>query len=124
MSNWFAQFSNVTGRIMGQPLTLIVNCLIIVLWAGSGPLFGFSDTWQLVVNTGTTVFTYLLLFVIQNTQNRDSAALHVKLDEILRALPDARTRLATVALEDAPEAVIALEHERTQELAQSEPAPG
>jgi low affinity Fe/Cu permease len=69
----------------GRPATFIIACAVIILWAVTGPIFGFSDTWQLIINTGTTVVTFLMVFVIQNTQNRDGAALQAKLDELIRA---------------------------------------
>jgi low affinity Fe/Cu permease len=81
----FTQFANATARATGRPLTFVACCAIVVIWAAGGPLFGFSDTWQLVINTGTTIITFLMVFLIQNTQNRDSAAIQVKLDELLRS---------------------------------------
>jgi low affinity Fe/Cu permease len=86
-------FTNIASRISsysGKAVTFILAMLVIVVWAITGPLFGFSDTWQLVVNTGTTIITFLMVFLIQNTQNRDSAALQAKLDELLRAVDGAR----------------------------------
>jgi low affinity Fe/Cu permease len=74
----------------GQPLTFIAAVLIIVVWAVTGPLFGYSDTWQLIINTGTTIVTFLMVFLIQNSQNRDAAAMQAKLDELLRAVDKAR----------------------------------
>jgi len=91
-----------------------------VVWAISGPLFNYSDTWQLVINTGTTVVTFLLLFVVQNTQNRDSLAVHIKLDEILRALPEARTAIALADLENATEKLLEEQRNETIRLAQGE----
>jgi low affinity Fe/Cu permease len=88
-------FTNIASRISsysGKAATFILAMLIIVVWAVTGPLFGFSDTWQLVVNTGTTIITFLMVFLIQNTQNRDSAALQAKLDELLRAVEGAREK--------------------------------
>ena len=73
------------AKATGHPITFAACCLIIVLWAASGPFFGYSDTWQLIINTGTTIITFLMVFLIQNTQNRDSAALQAKLDELLRS---------------------------------------
>lgn len=86
----FTGFANVVSRAAGRPVTFGLACLLIVVWAISGPLFGFSDTWQLVINTGTTIVTFLMVFLIQNTQNRDGAALQAKLDEILRSIETAR----------------------------------
>ncbi len=74
-----------TAHATGRPLTFIGCCAIVVIWAACGPVFGFSDTWQLIINTGTTIITFLMVFLIQNTQNRDSAAIQVKLDELLRS---------------------------------------
>jgi low affinity Fe/Cu permease len=81
----FTKFSNGIARAAGRPATFVACCALVVVWALSGPIFGFSDTWQLVINTGTTVITFLMVFVIQNTQNRDGAALQAKLDELIRA---------------------------------------
>ena len=88
-------FNNIAAWIAtaaGQPLTFIAACLIIVVWGVTGPLFHFSDTWQLVVNTGTTIITFLMVFLIQNSQNRDGAAMQAKLDELLRAVTKAREK--------------------------------
>jgi low affinity Fe/Cu permease len=83
---------NVSGAV-GSPYAFVFALAIVVAWALSGPLFGFSDTWQLVINTGTTIVTFLVVFMIQNTQNRDARAIHVKLDELLRAVDKARNTL-------------------------------
>ena len=85
----FARFSRWTAHAMGHPLAFALAAAVIVVWLVTGPLFGFSDTWQLVINTGTTIVTFLMVFLIQNTQNRDSAAVHLKLDEVLRAMEGA-----------------------------------
>src|SRR5262245_4135998 len=81
----FTHFANGVAHAAGRPVTFVLCCALVVVWAASGPLFGFSDTWQLVINTGTTVITFLMVFVIQNTQNRDGAALQAKLDELIRS---------------------------------------
>jgi low affinity Fe/Cu permease len=123
VSGWrerFAQFSTACGNVTGQPLAFIVSLALVVLWAVSGPLFGYSDTWQLVINTATTVITYLLVFVIQNTQLRDSAAVHIKLDEIVRALPEARTALVLRHLEDASDEELASFKAELERLASRE----
>jgi low affinity Fe/Cu permease len=90
MEHLFTRVANSVSRAAGRPLTFVICCGSIVLWAATGPLFGFSDTWQLVINTGTTIVTFLMVFLIQNTQNRDGAAIQAKLDELLRAVSDAR----------------------------------
>jgi low affinity Fe/Cu permease len=82
--NFFGKIARQLSRAMGQPLTFTTAILIIIVWAIAGPLFHFSDTWQLVINTGTSVVTFLMVFLIQNTQNRDSDAIQVKLDELIR----------------------------------------
>lgn len=99
VNEWFAQISTLGGVWTGHPLAFVLSLAGVLIWAITGPLFGFSDTWQLVINTATTVITYLLVFIIQNTQNRNSAAIHVKLDELLRAMPQARTELVRLHLE-------------------------
>jgi low affinity Fe/Cu permease len=81
---WFNRFAKKTAAISGRPATFGVAAGVVVLWGLSGPLFGFSETWQLIINTGTTIVTFLMVFLIQNTQNRDTAAIHVKLDELIR----------------------------------------
>ncbi|MFI4969303.1 MAG: low affinity iron permease family protein [Lysobacterales bacterium] len=92
-TSWFTRFASIASRATGRPITFALAALIVVVWAVSGPLFGFSDTWQLVINTGTTIITFLMVFLIQNTQNRDSEAMHVKLDEMIRALEGAHNGL-------------------------------
>ena len=100
-TEWFTHFAKYTSRAAGQPLTFAIAVTTIFVWALTGPLFGFSDTWQLVINTGTTIVTFLMVFLIQNTQNRDAVAMHLKLDELIRALHGARNRL--MDLEDLTE---------------------
>jgi low affinity Fe/Cu permease len=90
---WFARFSRVVAKAAGRPVTFGIATLVILAWAVTGPLFGFSDTWQLIVNTGTTIVTFLMVFLIQNTQNRDTEALQVKLDELIRAVDGARNSM-------------------------------
>jgi low affinity Fe/Cu permease len=89
----FNQGADALTRALGSPLALIVAALVILVWILTGPIFGFSDTWQLVINTGTTIVTFLMVFVIQNTQNRDAKAVHAKLDELIRAMEGARDQL-------------------------------
>ncbi|ATU90535.1 low affinity iron permease family protein [Phyllobacterium zundukense] len=80
----FTRIANKVALAAGKPLTFVLCCLIVVVWGISGPIFGFSDTWQLIINTGTTIITFLMVFLIQNTQNRDGVAIQAKLDELVR----------------------------------------
>jgi low affinity Fe/Cu permease len=98
MQELFRKFANKTSDVVGSPWAFIAAVALIALWGVSGPLFGFSDTWQLVINTGTTIITFLMVFLIQNTQNRDAKAIHLKLDELIRSSSKARNSL--VDLED------------------------
>jgi low affinity Fe/Cu permease len=91
--HWFAVFAKMTERVTGNPLTFVTAVALIVVWAISGPMFGYSDTWQLVINTGTTIVTFLMVFLIQNTQNRDMGAIQTKLDELIRAIDGAHNAL-------------------------------
>ena len=90
----FTTFAQKTAHLTGRPATFMLATLVIVVWAVSGPLFGYSDTWQLVINTGTTIVTFLMVFLIQHTQNRDSLAIQVKLDELIIKLHGAGNELA------------------------------
>ncbi len=97
MNDWFRRFASATAEIVGRSYSFILAVTVLAVWAATGPLFHFSDTWQLVINTGTTIVTFLMVFLIQNTQNRDAHAIHLKLDELIRA--NAHARNALLALE-------------------------
>jgi low affinity Fe/Cu permease len=89
VAGFFDKFSNSVSRGSGKPATFVLACGLIVAWAASGPIFGFSETWQLVINTATTIVTFLMVFVLQHTQNRDGEAVQAKLDELILAIKDA-----------------------------------
>jgi low affinity Fe/Cu permease len=95
-TRFFTAFANRVARATGQPITFVLCCLVILVWAFSGPIFHYSDTWQLIINTGTTIVTFLMVFLIQNTQNRDGAAIQAKLDELVRALKTANNRFVGI----------------------------
>jgi low affinity Fe/Cu permease len=83
LNKWFTQIAETVSHAAGHAVAFIICCIVVFVWAASGPAFGFSDTWQLVINTGTTIVTFLMVFLIQNTQNRDGAAIQAKLDELI-----------------------------------------
>ena len=111
----FARYSKWTAQAAGHPVAFLVAALLVLAWIVTGPLFGFSDTWQLVINTGTTIVTFLMVFLIQNTQNRDSAAVQLKLDELIRAAAGAHNAL--LDLEELTEADLERLRGRYEELA-------
>jgi low affinity Fe/Cu permease len=119
--SWFSRFAKATSRFTGKPVTFMIAVLIIALWAISGPIFGFSDTWQLIINTGTTIITFLMVFLIQNTQNRDSEAMQVKLDELIRATKGAQNALLDLEeLEEEELDVMRDKYEKIAERARGE----
>jgi low affinity Fe/Cu permease len=116
-SSPFSRFAKWTARATGHPAAFIIAALIIMVWVVTGPIFGFSDTWQLVINTGTTIVTFLMVFLIQNTQNRDSHAVQLKLDELIRAGRGAHNAL--LDLEELEEADLERFRERYEQLART-----
>ena len=116
-ADWFSRFSSKVSRQAGRPAVFGAACLIVVVWAMTGPAAGFSETWQLVINTGTTIVTFLMVFIIQNTQTRDTAALQIKLDELIRTTADANNAL--LDLEEMSEHDIERYHRLYEKLAKA-----
>jgi low affinity Fe/Cu permease len=115
--SWAESFARVATCWTGSTAAFLLACLVVAVWLGTGPLFGFSDTWQLVINTGTTIITFLMVFLIQRAQNNDSRALHLKLDELIAAVRGASSRLLNV--EDLSEDQLIALHQRYAALAES-----
>ena len=102
MKENFHRFAHKAADLVGSPAAFMLGLIVIAIWAITGPMFNYADTWQLVINTGTTIITFLMVFLIQNTQNRDSRAVHLKLDELIRSVQTARTEMVGLeALSDA-----------------------
>ena len=114
---WFAWFAQETSHWAGRPVVFITAVLLILAWAVSGPMFGFSDTWQLVINTSTTIVTFLMVFLIQNTQNRDNLAVQLKLADLIIALDGAHNRMA--AIEDLDDTDLEALHDEYRKRAQT-----
>ena len=115
MNRFFENFSGRTAYFAGQPQAFVLAFLVIVVWAVTGPLFHWSDTWQLVINTGTTIVTFLMVFLIQNAQNRDGSAIQCKLDELIRAVGHARNQF--IGIEHLTEAQLVSLKSKLEELA-------
>jgi low affinity Fe/Cu permease len=119
--SWFTRFAKWTARVTGRPVAFVLAIMVILGWAITGPMFGFSNTWQLVINTATTIITFLMVFLIQNTQYRDSEAIHIKLDELIRCVQGAHTALLNLEeLEDKEIDRIRDRYERLAERARAE----
>ena len=114
MNELFRRLAHKTSELVGSSRAFLIALVILAVWAVTGPYFHYSDTWQLVINTGTSVVTFLMVFLIQNTQNRDARAIHLKLDELLRAVQEARTELVT--LEEQPDEELVKLKEEFQQL--------
>ena len=114
MNRIFTRFANAVAHAAGKPMTFALCCLAIALWGASGPFFGFSDTWQLIINTSTTIVTFLMVFLIQNTQNRDGAAIQAKLDELIRT---SSAKNVFIGIEHLPEEEVEKFRARCEEAA-------
>ena len=113
-TSWFTRFAKKTAQLSGRPAAFCLALATIVAWLVTGPIFGFSDTWQLIINTGTTIITFLMVFLIQNTQNRDTAAIQIKLDELIRV---SRGHNALMDLEELEEAEIEMFRRKYEAMA-------
>jgi low affinity Fe/Cu permease len=116
---WFVHFAQWIAHATGRPIAFLLAFASIVVWGLTGPLFGFSDTWQLVINTATTIITFLMVFVIQNTQNRDTASMHIKIDELIRVTQKARNTF--LDLEELDDRELETLHRDFQKLAKKRP---
>jgi len=120
----FNRFANAVARVTGRPVTFVLCCIVIVVWAVSGPVFRFSDTWQLIINTGTTIVTFLMVFLIQNTQNRDAKAIHLKLNELIHAIDKAQNQMIDIErLPDHELAQLAMNYGALREKALGQMSP-
>jgi len=113
---FFVRFARQTSHLVGHPYAFLAALAVTLCWIATGPLFGFSDTWQLVINTGTTIITFLMVFIIQHTQNRDTAAIHIKLDELIRSMSGAHN--AVLDLEELTESELEQMRAQYEELAE------
>jgi low affinity Fe/Cu permease len=118
MRKWFGKAATATANAVGSPWAFLLGVGVTIVWAFSGPYFHYSDTWQLIINTGTTIATFLIVFLIQHTQNRDAKVMHLKLDELIRAVSSARTELVQMeSLSDEELKALQEEFQRLQEHA-------
>jgi len=117
-SSWFSRMANATASWTGRPIAFLTALAVVLIWGVTGPIFQYSDTWQLVINTGTTIVTFLMVFLIQNTQNRDTMALQVKLSELIIALKEANNRIADI--EDASDEELEEAHEEVKQRASTD----
>jgi low affinity Fe/Cu permease len=125
MNELFRKFSSKTSEAVGSSWAFILAVLIIIVWATTGPIFHYSDTWQLVINTGTTIITFLMVFLIQNTQNRDAKAIHLKLDELIKATEGARNHMIDLdKLSDEQLKKLEAEYKRICEVGDDENSDG
>jgi low affinity Fe/Cu permease len=116
----FTRFAKWTAYATGRPIAFVIAVGVIIVWAATGPIFGFSDTWQLVINTGTTIMTFMMVFLIQNTQYRDSEAVHIKLDELIRSIKEAQNELLDLEeMEDEDLDRIRADYEKLAERARN-----
>jgi low affinity Fe/Cu permease len=115
-SDLFSRAAAAIAHLMGKPIAFLIAVALVVIWAASGPLFGFSDTWQLVINTSTTIVTFLMVFLIQNTQNRDTMALQLKLSELILVISEAENRFASA--EDLTEEELEALHQELRSRAE------
>jgi len=124
MEKLFIRFATLTAKVAGKPWTFVVCLGVVLVWAVSGPVFGFNETWQLVINTGTTIVTFLMVFLIQNTQNRDGAAMQAKLDELIYAVKKADARFIGIEhlTEEELDAILAEVEKRGLEIHAGKPA--
>lgn len=118
---WFTRLAKSASHATGQPMTFMIAVTIIALWAITGPIFHFSDTWQLVINTSTTIVTFLMVFLIQNTQNRDAEVMQIKLDELIRAIESAHNALLDLEeLNDEEIDLVRADYEKLAQKARAE----
>lgn len=117
-SDWFGKFAAIASTLVGSRWAFVLAFLVIVAWGVTGPVFHYSDTWQLVINTGTTIVTFLMVFLIQNTQNRDAKAIHLKLNELIHAIDKAKNQMIDIErLPDRELAQLAMNYEALREKA-------